>query len=183
MAEPDVTDMLATIGALEQRLLELRKSIFRGIQDAELPAGKADLVTCEVGTRLVALALDRVRGVAPRCSLTPLPNSPPWVAGLLDYQGDVMPVIDLQARLVGEPVGRSTSGALILCHDGIRRAALLAQAIGQVHMGAELGASDDLHEVPHGPYVATVARLAGRTVIVLSVARLLAAVAAPEADG
>lgn len=178
--DEDIAHVLATIDSLQRKLTELRKRIYRDIRTNELPRAHADLLSCRVGDSLVALPLERVQTVAQRCALTPIPEAPSWVAGLLDFHGDTVPVLDLRARLQGQPAAPALSDILILCRDEDRRAALLAQALGDVHLDAAIGAGEDLHEVPHGPYVMAVAHLGGTPAVVLSIPRLLAALDLPE---
>lgn len=45
-----------------------------------------------------ALPLDRVKRVVRAAALTPLPQAPEIVLGILDLQGDIIPVIDLRSR-------------------------------------------------------------------------------------
>lgn len=47
-----------------------------------------------------ALAAKRVVEVVPRVSLSRVPRSPAWHAGLLAYRGAAVPVIDLNRRLL-----------------------------------------------------------------------------------
>jgi chemotaxis signal transduction protein len=176
----DIASVLATIDSLQRKLADLRKNIYRDIRTTELTSGKADLLSCYVGTTLLALPLERVRTVVQRCALTPIPEAPHWVAGLLDYRGALLPVLDLHARLVGSPAPTSLSDVLLLCSQGDRWAALLAQGIGQVHLGVALESGDDLDDVPHAAYVMAMAHLKSALAPVLSTARLLAALELPE---
>lgn len=175
----DISAALATIDALQQKLSELRRSIYRDIRSVELPGGHGDLLSCRVGASLVALPLERVESVVQRCALTPVPEAPGWVAGLLDFRGTVLPVIDLHARLHGAPAATALTDVLLVCREDSRRVAFLAQEIGDVHLGATLDGGEDVHEVPHGPYVMAIARLAAGPAVVLSLARLLAALELP----
>jgi len=178
----DIASVLATIDVLQRKLTELRKGIYRDIQTGELPEGRADLLSCRVGRSVVALPLDRVQSVVLRCSLTPVPEAPSWVAGLLDFRGEVVPVLDLHTRLNRESLPPSLRDVILVCRDGERRAGFVAQAIGAVHFDAALEPTDDLHEVPHAPYVMAVAHLDGAAAVVLSMGRLLAALELVEIE-
>jgi chemotaxis signal transduction protein len=182
IATDDLSEFLEKIEVLQHQLTELRKRIYRDIRSAELPQGHADLLSFRVGTSLVALPLPCVQTVVQRCALTPVPEAPRWVAGLLDLRGEMLPVLDLYTRLYGEPQEPALSDALVVCNDTRRRAAFVAQVVDAVHLGVTLDGDDDLHEVPHGSYVMAVAHLPAGTAVVLSVARLMAAVELPEKE-
>src|SRR5687768_110955 len=57
------------------------------------------LVVFSVDGQKLALRLAAVRRVVRAAQVCPVPNAPAVVAGLLDVQGEVLPVLDLRARL------------------------------------------------------------------------------------
>src|SRR5829696_8031455 len=59
----------------------------------------AALLLASAAGRTVALLTDDVERVLPMPSLTPLPDAPRGVAGLLNLHGDVLAVVDLRWRL------------------------------------------------------------------------------------
>jgi chemotaxis-related protein WspB len=73
------------------------------------------VLTFQTGSDRLALDIRRVREVVPHVRLQPVAASPPWLAGVFVYRGQVVPVIDLH-RLVhaGEhPVHLSTRIILV----------------------------------------------------------------------
>jgi chemotaxis-related protein WspB len=58
------------------------------------------VLTFQTGSDRLALEVHRVREVVPRVRLQPVACSPPWLAGVFVYRGQVVPVIDLH-RLLG----------------------------------------------------------------------------------
>jgi purine-binding chemotaxis protein CheW len=57
------------------------------------------LIVLELDGRRFALPIHVVNEVLRMVAITPLPESPPWVAGVVNVRGDVIPVIDLRSRL------------------------------------------------------------------------------------
>ena len=53
-------------------------------------------------------------------SVTRVPGAPPWVVGLVNLRGAVVPVADLTLRLSGRPVNRARAW-IVLVEDGGRR--------------------------------------------------------------
>jgi len=180
MHDNDAIDsILTTISGLERKLSALRHGIVRDLRVDELGVSEVDLLSCRVVDSIVTVPLLHVQAVLPRCALAPLPEAPRWVAGMLDFHGDLIPALDLAARFYGEASPLAPSDVLLVCADGQRRGALLAQAIGQVHFRVPIESGNEVHEVPHGAYVMAVAHLGPVSAVVLSLARLFAALEPP----
>jgi chemotaxis signal transduction protein len=89
-----------------------------------------------LGAESYALPLEQVREIVPAPELTPLPTAPPFVIGLLNLRGDVLPVLDA-ALLLGSPfpadpryvmVVSVPAGAVGLAADGLPRIVRLEPA-------------------------------------------------------
>ena len=66
---------------------------------AHSPSGDvAQIVTFRVGDDLFAADVRTVERVLRYSAPTSVPNVPPWVAGVIEYQKRVLPVIDLRVR-------------------------------------------------------------------------------------
>jgi purine-binding chemotaxis protein CheW len=66
--------------------------------DGHRPDG-VDVLVCRVGAEQYAVALDVLRRLQPARGLTPLPCTPPFVAGLLNVRGALVTVLDLGVAL------------------------------------------------------------------------------------
>jgi len=58
-----------------------------------------ELVVWRLGTQRYALPLAVVERVLPAVEVTPLPDSPEVVSGILNVQGRIVPVVDMRRRL------------------------------------------------------------------------------------
>jgi purine-binding chemotaxis protein CheW len=69
-----------------------------------MPSGKLrpdpqkSLVGFKVGEVHYAVPIASVREIVNPLPLTPLPHSPPSVAGVADHRGEVIPIVDLRTR-------------------------------------------------------------------------------------
>lgn len=75
------------------------------------------------------MAVREIRGWT---AATPLPHSPPYVCGVINLRGAVLPVVDMKARLglgVAEPQARSV---IIVVHVGARLLGLLVDAVSEI---------------------------------------------------
>src|SRR5207248_4601981 len=101
------------------------------------------VLTFHIGADRLALDIRQVREVVPRVKLQPVTGAPPWLAGLLVYRGQVIPVLDLH-RLVGagECPPHLSSRIILVPHrlpgGGERLLGLLAAQVA------------DIREVPDG---------------------------------
>jgi purine-binding chemotaxis protein CheW len=87
------------------------------------------ILSFEVGAQTYCVpvgAVREIRGVTPA---TPLPDAPPYVRGVINLRGQVMPVIDLSERL-GKGVAQDSARQVIIVvehHDDV--AGLLVDAV------------------------------------------------------
>jgi purine-binding chemotaxis protein CheW len=75
------------------------------------------------GIRL-ALPLDSVAEIVRAVAVTPLPGAPRVVEGVISVRGEIVPVLNLRARLGLKPRAASTSDRLALANAGGRRVAV-----------------------------------------------------------
>ena len=62
------------------------------------PAPISQIVTFRIGDELFAADIFAVERVLRYSPPTPVPNVPAWIEGVIDYQGRVVPVINLRRR-------------------------------------------------------------------------------------
>lgn len=113
--------------------------------------------------------------------VTPVPNAPPFVEGVVFSRGQVVPVINLRARFGFERADRTLrSRLLVVQHEG-RRVALLADDAREF-----MAIADGSIQPPHeaigglsGHYLDGVATVGDRIVLMLNVGEIVDASATP----
>jgi purine-binding chemotaxis protein CheW len=65
----------------------------------ETPAGARELISFRVGDQQFCVDIMQVREIRGWTPATPLPHAPPYVKGVVNLRGAVLPVIDIAARL------------------------------------------------------------------------------------
>jgi purine-binding chemotaxis protein CheW len=130
------------------------------------------VLTFRLDGREHGLSVADVVEVVRMVEITPLPEGPRWVAGVLNYRGRVIPVIDLRARLGLPCRAPSLSTPLIVVDAGPRLAALLVDEADEV-----LALSADEVQPPDPvaaacPAVTALARPGKRLIVLLDAARL-----------
>ena len=86
-----------------QEILRARaRRLSRPAQSAPAPGDALEVLIFHLGGERYALETNRVREVYPLRDLTPLPCTPPFVLGVVNVRGRVVPVIDIK-RFFGLP--------------------------------------------------------------------------------
>jgi purine-binding chemotaxis protein CheW len=170
-------------GQLSVELLELRQRLYAlerqlatsaSRSSDSLPPGEmAEILVCDLGSRRVAFLLRDVIEVVPVAATVALPEAPPWMVGMLDLRGEILPVFDVEARLTRRARSIALGDQIVVCSDGARRAGLLLHGIHDVRRIDAASVRRDVTDAPHGPYLLGVLPDETGAVLVLSVRRLL----------
>src|SRR5438105_11295634 len=72
------------------------------------------LLTFKIGSDRYALPASQMIEVVPLVSLKKIPQAPPGVAGIFNYHGQPVPVIDLSELTIGIPAQARVSTRIIL---------------------------------------------------------------------
>jgi purine-binding chemotaxis protein CheW len=86
--------------------------------------GRVQLVPLRVGEQRWALRLEAVERVVAMVAVSPLPDSPAGVRGVVNVHGEIVPVLDLELRLGRPSRDRGTDGLLVFARTARRRVAL-----------------------------------------------------------
>ncbi len=136
---------------------------------------EAQIVTFRLGDDLFAADIFAVERVLRYEAPTPIPNVPEWIAGVLDYRGRVVPVLDLRRRFEMPPVAAgSDTRTLIFVANGQWIAATVDAVMEVAGVDpTRLAPPPPLFRGLAGEYLRGLVRLNGRLVIYLEVSRLL----------
>jgi len=131
-------------------------------------------LTFRLGGGEYALAVADVREVLSMVALAQVPEAPPWLVGMLNLRGWVVPVLDLRLRLglPARPIGLDTPVIVAQCVN--RPVGLIVDEVTEVlTLAADaLSAPDALAGEAH-PILA-VARTADRLILLLDLQRICA---------
>jgi purine-binding chemotaxis protein CheW len=135
----------------------------------------AQIVTFRLGEDLFAADIYSVERVLSYSAPTPIPNVPSWVEGVIDYQGRVVPVVDLRERFEMPRATARQRGRILVFNVAGEWIAATVDAV------LEVAALDEGAVLPPPPffrglageYIQGLVRRADRLVIVLDATRLL----------
>jgi purine-binding chemotaxis protein CheW len=135
------------------------------------------LVTFRVGDHLFAADVVDVERVLRYEVPSALPNVPAWLAGVIDYRGRVVPVVDLRTRFE-LPAAPPAPGArtLVISVSGEWMGAVVDAVLDVVPVAADAVVSPPpVFRGLAAEYVRGIARRGDRHVVLLDVGRLLSA--------
>ena len=146
--------MKADMVSGNRQLAELNESSEPGIEQtlrararrlAQVPSqtnsdAMIEVLSVRLGAEQYAVELSFLRAVLRPAGLTPVPCTPPHVAGVLNLRGELISVLDLPVVLgLGSPDARSKSEQIILVETPQVRVGLLVQEVVGVHRLAVAG--------------------------------------------
>jgi purine-binding chemotaxis protein CheW len=149
------------------------------------PDPRKSLVGFRVGNIEYAVPIHAVKEIVSPLPITPLPHSPPAVAGVADHRGEVIPIVDLRVRfgLAAAPLG--PKGKWILLHVERRLIGLAVDSVTEVFgtAGVDLRPAPELGQGDRDRGIAAVTSHNGQLVLVLDVGNFddLTAPAVPAA--
>ena len=91
-------------------------------------------VLCRIGRDEYAIAAESIERVLPYAALKAVPGAPSGLAGLLNYRGFAIPVVDLSAALTGTPAALLLTTRILLCplkESASGRIGLVAESVSR----------------------------------------------------
>lgn len=98
----------------------------------ESSADHLELISFRVADQEFCLDIMAVREIRGWTPATPLPHSPPYVRGVINLRGAVLPILDLKARLGLGACDPRPSSVIIVVHIGTRLVGLLVDAVSEI---------------------------------------------------
>jgi chemotaxis-related protein WspB len=128
-----------------------------------------------IGSESYALDTTQIAEILPLLQITRVPKAPVGVAGLINFRGRAVPVVDLSELMLGEPARPHISTRLILVHYGENLLGLIAEQATET-MRREAGSFTD-SGIASGaaPYLGPVTEDGGRLIRCIEVQKLLPA--------
>jgi purine-binding chemotaxis protein CheW len=132
------------------------------------------LATFTVGSEAYALDIMRIKEIIQPQKITPVPKVPPFIEGVIELRGAILPVVDLRKRfdLPATPATRATKYVIVAIEGRI--VGLVVDAVGEVlRVGrGEISPTPPL-QGDAAQYFAGVCRHAGRILLMLDLDRIL----------
>ena len=136
---------------------------------------KIELISFEIAGQEFCIDIRSVREIRGWTPATRLPHTPPYVLGVINLRGAVMPVLDLRNRLGLGTTEASTRHVFVVVQDGPRLAGLMVDAVQETFVvdASLIQAPPDVGGGSEIQFVDAIFPLEGRMLSRLVVAALL----------
>jgi chemotaxis-related protein WspB len=134
------------------------------------------LLTFRIREELYALDASGVVEVTPRVVPRVVPHAPPYLAGVFNYRGIIVPAVDLGILLGAGPCRPRLSTRIIIAGDPEspeRLVGLIAESVSDVYPLSEQAAMFPPIQRPDAPYLGSVVQIGDELVQMILVAKLL----------
>jgi purine-binding chemotaxis protein CheW len=91
--------------------------------------GRLELISFEIAGQEFCIDIRSVREIRGWTPVTRMPHTPPYVLGVINLRGSVMPVLDLRSRLGLGDTEASSRHVFVVVQHGIRLAGLMVDAV------------------------------------------------------
>lgn len=137
----------------------------------------SQIVTFRVGDDLFAADIFAVERVLRHQPPTSIPNVPDWLEGVIDYQGRVVPVVNLRARFAMPATERTSDARILVFNTHGEWVGAIVDAVLEVTSfePSQLAPPPPIFRGLASEYLRGIIRRGDRLLIFLDVARLLAA--------
>lgn len=142
---------------------------------ADSAADRDEFLSFRLGAEEYAIDILQVREIRAHEPATRMPNAPPFVKGVINLRGTIVPIVDLRAKFgLAEDVGPSTVTIILRISD--RAAGIVVDAVCDVVALArgEVKPAPELRSVIEDGFIRGIAPVEGRMLIVLDIERLIA---------
>jgi purine-binding chemotaxis protein CheW len=174
------TEVLKELDTLQRRVDELRSMLRSEAIADELPDGTFYTLVCKTDQEVVGIILRDVEEVLALCWVAPVPDAPIWCPGLLNLAGEMVPVLDLNARIKGTRREPKLSDSIVICNIRQKRLGLIVvEVLGVREMDRKEVQAVSEHLVA-SPYLLGVAELDGSPMLMLNVSSLLSTSRLPD---
>ena len=118
------------------------------------------------------LKVQEIKGFS---KITPIPNAPPFVRGVMNLRGTVVPIIDLRARFSMTEKEYDQFTCIIVVNVGTRVVGLVVDTVSDVLNipGDSIAEPPELAGIDHASCVTGMGKLGERIVMLLDTARLV----------
>ena len=104
-------------------------------------AAATDAIVVRLGSGRFAVGLSSVAEVGRAPHVTRVPGLPAWLAGVANWRGRILPVLDLRAQLGAAAVPLDSHGRLLVLAQGNHVVGMLVDAVdGTTMLGADVAA-------------------------------------------
>ncbi len=95
-------------------------------------SGQAQYLTFSLGREEYGIEILRVQEIRGYSAPTPVPNTPPYIRGVMNLRGTVVPVVDLRVKLGMESAEQNQFTVVIVVNVGRRVVGMVVDSVSDV---------------------------------------------------
>jgi purine-binding chemotaxis protein CheW len=147
------------------------------LDDPTPAAAEQQLVVFRLGEDYFAMLISNVNEIIRLQKITPVPKAPPFVEGVTNLRGRVIPVIDLRKRFGVAPQADGQSGRIIVVEQDARLLGMMVDAVDEVLTvpASSIEPVDEMVVSVDAQFLAGIVRLEDRLIILLDQEQVLSA--------
>jgi len=144
---------------------------------ASSPAQTSQYLTFVLGAEQYGVEILKVQEIKGYSAITPIPNTPSHIKGVINLRGTVVPVVDLRAKFSLESAEYNKFTVIIVVTVGEKVIGMLVDAVSDVLdiPASEFRAAPDLGNREDTRFISGMASLGERMTVLLDIDRLLSA--------
>jgi purine-binding chemotaxis protein CheW len=144
-------------------------------EPAGTDAATNQFLTFVLGTEQYGVEILRVQEIRGYSTVTPIPNTPPYIQGVMNLRGTVIPVVDLRAKFSMQPGEYDKFTVIIVVKVSEKVIGLVVDAVSDVLdiPSSELRAAPDLGARVDTRFISGMANVGDRLTMLLDLERLL----------
>ena len=133
------------------------------------------IVGLRIGRETLGLPISLVREIVRVPEITPVPNAPDHIEGVINLRGKIIAVVDLSKRFGEAAIERNSKCRIVVVEMEERLVGLLVNSASEVLRLApsEIEAPQNVFPNEEMNYVTGVGKLNGRLIILLDISKLL----------
>ena len=147
-----------------------------------VPEKECQFLTFLVGEEEYGLDILKVQEVKAYSAITPIPNAPDYVRGVMNLRGTIIPVVDLRARFGLSKAAYNRLNVIVVATIKSKTVGLMVDAVSDVLNlpQDEIQPPPDFGEAVHS--VSGLARSGEKVILILDLDRILGNVEAPKSE-
>jgi purine-binding chemotaxis protein CheW len=135
----------------------------------------SQFLTFVLGSEEYGLDILRVQEIRGYSAITAIPNTPPYIKGVMNLRGAVVPVLDLRAKFGMPEVEYNKFTVIIVVTVGTRIAGLVVDAVSDVLNIArtEIETPPELETTVDSSFITGLAKAADKLILLLDIERIV----------
>ena len=140
-----------------------------------LAAGSSQFLTFLLGAEQYGVEILRVQEIRGYSAVTPIPNTPVFIRGVINLRGTVVPVVDLRAKFSMDATEYNKFTVIIVVNVGSKVIGLVVDAVSDVLdiPASEIRMAPDLGSRVDTRFISGMATIGEHMTVLLDIERLL----------